>query len=76
MKYYSYAVYDPDNPKSDPETKGYIVTLSEKEIIDQYWDYWYGRMCKKFGKEHVDANYTQQDCIYDFCVIHWCWESE
>lgn len=50
-------------------------TLSEDEIIAQYWDYWYGRMCAKFGKEHVDANYTRRECIEDWCIVHWAWSS-
>lgn len=37
--------------------------------------YWYNKMCQKFGKEHVDANYTKQDCIDDWVVVHWAWES-
>lgn len=59
-----------------PNEKGEDVVecLSEQEIINQYWDYWYGRMCEKFGKEHVDANYTTQDCIDDWTVVHWAWE--
>lgn len=51
-------------------------TLSDQEILDQYWDYWYGRMCEKFGKDHVDATYTKQDCIDDWVVVHWAWESD
>ena len=50
-------------------------TLSEDEIIAQYWDYWYGKMCAKFGKEHVDANYSHRECIEDWCVVHWAWAS-
>lgn len=47
-----------------------IETLSESEIISQYWDYWYSSMCKKFGKETVDANYSTLDCINDWVVVH------
>jgi hypothetical protein len=74
MKYYSYNEYDPDSPLAD-ENGGYVVTLSEQEIIDYYWNYWYGRMCEKFGKEHVDNTYSKEDCIDDFVVVHWAWES-
>ena len=52
-----------------------VETLSEDEIIKQYWPYWYGRMCEKFGKEHVDATYTKKDCIDDWTVVHWAVES-
>lgn len=51
-----------------------VETLSEEQILAIYWDYWYGQMCKKFGKEHVDANYTKQDCIDDWVIVHWAVE--
>jgi len=66
LKYYSYNEYSEDG--------GEVITLSEQDIIDQYFDYWYSRMCAKFGKEHVDANYNKQNCIDDWVVVHWAWE--
>lgn len=69
MKYYSYNDYGTD-PSIDP----IVRTLSEKEIILEYWDYCYDIMCKKFGKEYTDKIYTYQDCIDDWCVVHWAWE--
>lgn len=60
----------------DENDNDVVETLSEKEIIEQYWHYWYGRMCDKFGKEHVDTNYAIQDCIDDWTVVHWAWESK
>lgn len=53
-----------------------VETLSEDEIIKQYWPYWYCKMCEKFGKEHVDENYSHQDCIDDWTVVHWAWRSD
>lgn len=67
MKYWSIGY--PDENGNDV-----VETLSEKEILDQYWNYWYNRMCEKFGKEHVDADYTKQDCIDDWVVVHWAWD--
>lgn len=75
MKYYSYNEYDPESPLAD-DTGGYVVTMSEEEILKEYWNYWYGKMCEKFGKEHVDTNYSPADCIDDWCIVHWAWESE
>ena len=69
MRYWTIA-YPGDN--DEPITE----TLSEDEIIAQYWNYWYGKMCEKYGKEHVDKNYTRQDCIDDWCIVHWAWESK
>jgi hypothetical protein len=48
-------------------------TLSEKQIIEQYWDYWCMRM-KSVGKDPAD--YTYQDCIEDWVIIHWAWKPD
>ena len=50
--------------------------FSEEQILKSYWDYWYGRMCEKFGKEHVDANYSPRECIDDWVIVHWAWRSD
>jgi hypothetical protein len=31
-------------------------------------------MCEKYGKEIVDANYSFEDCLDDWIVVHWAWE--
>lgn len=67
MKYYSFNEFDGE--------KGWVSTLSEKEVIDSYYDYWYNAMCKKYGKEVVDRDYCKQDCIDDWAIVHWAWES-
>jgi len=30
------------------------------------------KMCEKFGKDHVDANYCFEDCLDDWIVVNWC----
>ena len=60
----------------DENNETIYETLSEEEILKQYWDYWYGKMCDKFGKEHVDANYSPQDCIDDWTILHWAWDAD
>lgn len=69
MKYWS--INYPDENNNDV-----VETLSEDDIIKQYWPHWYGKMCEKFGKEHVDTNYCHQDCIDDWTVVHWAWRSD
>ena len=66
MRYYSIA-YPVDGDD-------YIETKSEDDIRKEYWPYWYGRMCDKFGKEKVDADYTFEDCLMDWIVVHWAQE--
>lgn len=75
MRYYSYGEYDPEHPLVD-ETGGYIVTVSEEDIKRDYWPYWYDKMCRKFGKEVVDRQYTFEDCLDDWIIVNWAWESK
>jgi hypothetical protein len=60
MKYYSYF----DGPD------GVATTISELQILEQYFEYWSKRM-QEVGK---DSEISPQNCIDDFCVIHWAWE--
>lgn len=69
MKYYSYNYYDPDPAKQ------IVATLSEQEILDEYWDYWKERMEKKFKKKFDRDRANELDCITDWCVVNWAWES-
>ena len=55
---------------------GTTVTISEEDIRKEYYPYWYEQMCKKYGKDHVDENYTFEDCLMDWSIIHWAWESD
>ena len=67
MRYYSYNEYVEDE-------SNLIVTMSEEDIRRDYWPFWYGKMCKKYGKEHVDANYSFEECLEDWIVVNWAWE--
>ena len=73
MRYYRYIEpHDPTNDNFAPE----IVTLSEQEILDYYWDYWYTGMCENFGKDTVDQEYTKDHCLKDWKAVHWAWQVE
>lgn len=65
MKYYT-LVY-PDVTESGQEYDHW-ETLSEKEILDQYWDYWCNRMQELDQDPEV---MTFQHCIDDWCIVHW-----
>ena len=56
------------------EGENSVVTVSEDDIRNNYYPYWYDRMCKKFGKEDVDATYSFEDCLDDWIVVNWAWE--
>ena len=75
MRYFSYNEYDPNSLFAD-ETGGYIVTVSEDDIKRKYWPYWYNRMCAKYEQSYVDENYTFEDCLEDWIVVNWAWESK
>lgn len=66
MRYFSYNEYD--------DTGGHVVTMSEEEIRREYYPYWYGKMCDKFGKEYVDKNYDFESCLVDWQIVNWAWE--
>ena len=75
MRYWCYNEYDPGSPLADEEG-GYVKVMSEDEILHEYWPHWYGMMCKKYGKEHVDKNYSFHDWLDDWIVVNWAWESK
>ena len=51
-----------------------VQEYTEDDIINEYWDFWYTDMVKKFGKEHELI--TEQNCIDDWVTIHWAWEKK
>jgi hypothetical protein len=64
MNYYQ-IYYPGDN--NEPITE----VLTDDDIREQYYPHWYAKMCQKFGKDHVDANYSFQDCVDDWVIVHW-----
>jgi hypothetical protein len=72
MKYYSYNKYS-YNVHGDVEPC--VVTYTESEILDIYWDWWKEEGIKRWGKEHFEANYSEKDCIEDWVVVNWAQET-
>jgi hypothetical protein len=70
MKYYSY-----DTWKTDPSVDPYVETLSEDEILKEHWAWWKERMILKYGKEHFEATFSEKDCVEDWAVVNWAWET-
>jgi len=69
MRYYCY------NELADDGSSNLVITMIEDDIRRNYYPYWYDRMCKKFGKEEVDDKYSFEDCLTDWLVVNWAWES-
>lgn len=70
MRYYCYNEYNED-PNANT-----VLTVSEDDIRRDYYPHWYEQMCKKFGKEKVDVDYCFEDCLDDWIVVYWAWESK
>ena len=70
MRYYTYC--QPANEQGDPE----YITMSENEIRKEYWPHWYQKMCDKYERSYVDENYSFEDCLDDWKIIHWAWISD
>lgn len=68
LKYYTYV-----EPGENDEPVYH--TLSEVEILEQYFPYWNEQMIKKFGANYIQK-YNFDDCVQDWCVVHWAWESK
>ena len=50
--------------------------VTEDELREQYWPYWYGKMCEKYGKEYVDSKFDFEDCLMDWKIVHWATDYE
>lgn len=73
MRYWTFV--EPLSPENE-DFSPVFTTMSDEDILKEYWDSWYERMCNKFGKDHVDANYGPQECIDDWVIVHWAIESK
>lgn len=43
-------------------------TLSEQEIIEQYWVHWFTKM---INNQQPTEELTTERCIGDWCITHW-----
>jgi hypothetical protein len=55
-----------------PNDEALEKTLSESEIFDSYWPFWYSKMTNKFGNDHPLINW--ESCLEDWKTIHWAIE--
>ena len=60
----------------DENDNDVVETLSEDEIIAQYYPYWSSRMIEKYGQKEFDKTWSKKECIEDWVVVHWAWESK
>ncbi len=50
----------------------YFVTMSEDQIIEEYWCWWMGKM-REVGREHL---ISRENCIEDWKVVHWSFRTD
>lgn len=81
MRYYSYnePIWS-DNDERDEyghiKILGHqVVTKSEDDIRAEYFPHWKDRMIQKFGKEKYDSTYGFEECLDDWVIVNWAWES-
>ena len=70
MRYWTFVT-----PSDDGKGEPVYDTLSEYEIIKQYYPYWSEKMIKKYGQEEFNRNWSKQECIEDWITVNWAWES-
>jgi len=46
--------------------------VSETYILETYYPIWRKRMANKMGKD--SKLITEENCIEDFCALHYAWE--
>ncbi len=50
-------------------------TLSDKDILDQYWEWWSGQMKRAYYEKRLHGGglelITPERCIEDWCIVHW-----
>ena len=61
--------YNEPGPNWEPKT----VRLRGEDILSFYYDWWSEQMDKKYGIGR-DRTHDINNCIEDFCVVHWAWE--
>lgn len=66
MRYFSFNEFDGE--------KGWVTTVSEEEIRRDHYPAWHYNMSRLFGEDVVNKEYSFQDCLEDWIVVHWAWE--
>jgi hypothetical protein len=67
MKVYQYNDWDEND-------QPVVKTITDQQILNEYWDYWKGKMVQKFGEG--DKLITQENCIDDWIAVNWAWEKK
>lgn len=52
-----------------------VVTMTEKEILDEYYTFWSVKMRQKYGDEHFEEHYSFGDCVEDYIIVNWAYRA-
>jgi len=58
------------NEQADHGDGNIVVTVTESDILRDYWPYWNKHMLELGRHEQI----SKENCIEDFVVVHWAWE--
>lgn len=67
MKKYSFVT-------PDENFDAIVEVLTEEEILERYWEFWRGKMVKKFGEN--SELITKENCIDDWVCCNWAKEEK
>ena len=68
MKTYRYNEY------SEESNHNLVIEMTEKDILNEYWEFWSRKMIEKYGEGHELI--TEENCIDDWVVVNWAWEKK
>ena len=58
-------------PTSVEDSTPVFLRKTEEEILTEYWNYWKEKMARCCSNKNA---ITKENCIEDWCVIHWATE--
>lgn len=66
MRYWIYC-----EPAGEKTTEPCWTILSDKAVLDTYWDYW----CERMRQKNLEHLIDRDRCIEDWVTIHWAVEA-
>ncbi len=67
MKVYCYNDWDESN-------QPVVKTITDQQILYEYWDHWESKMAAKYGDTHELI--THERCVEDWIICNWAWEKK
>lgn len=58
----------PERNPTEPDAP-FVVTRTEQEILDEYWEWWRSQMLKLALVKPVEI--SEEACIEDWVTVHW-----